>query len=190
MSNVGRHDYPCAKWWGLLILVLIWVVFFNTRAWPIGLRVESDEANYWLALIAIIALPLSALAFSITLAHRILRTLCVAASVISLLPFGAVAIFTGLDIQKIQQRGRDTSFQVIDEASVGSFSYKLYLSNCGATCAYGLELRRELPGPFGLKLVQPLWSKYATGDEGTLRLRSESQIEILDQGKIVGVAQI
>lgn len=67
----------------------------------------------------------------------------------------------------------DGSYELVGQAQAERVSYRLYRTDCGATCSFGLELREELDLPFGVKLVMPKWSMYRAA-EGTVRVEGSS----------------
>lgn len=55
------------------------------------------------------------------------------------------------------QDGVDHSFEKIAEVDTDAGYYRLYRTNCGAPCSYGLALRHEYDAPLGIKLVKSVW---------------------------------
>jgi hypothetical protein len=56
-------------------------------------------------------------------------------------------------------------------------TFRLYQTNCGATCAYGLVLNKEFSGFGPVKLVSPIWFADRE-DVAELRLNSNGMIEV------------
>jgi hypothetical protein len=75
------------------------------------------------------------------------------------------------------QNAEDLSFRPLGEASTPKAAYRLYQTNCGATCAYGLELRREVDLPVGLRIVSPVWSAYRE-EPAAVRFTEQGTVEV------------
>ncbi len=92
-------------------------------------------------------------------------------------------MFSAIDIVL---NGRDRSFDLIDEKRVNDSHIRLYLTDCGATCSFGLVLRKEFDTPFGLKIVKSLWKAPDTsGEDVKLQLPSDDEVDVLEQGTIL-----
>jgi hypothetical protein len=69
------------------------------------------------------------------------------------------------------------SWELLSEAKSRQAHYRLYRTDCGATCAFGLALRQEYDLPLRMKVISPVWSLYresegAVSIEGsTIRVR-------------------
>ena len=173
----------------VILFVLVFVTLFNLGGWPFEVRFTCTPLNYWFTVLLCIALPISAIAAAYSSRRRIVQVLGVISAILIGLPtflFGMLAAVEAVDIHK---RGYDASFELLKEVSSGLSSYRLYRTNCGATCAFGLELRRELETPVGVKFVQSIWSKYRE-DDADLRLLPETEIQILQNGILVASVKL
>jgi hypothetical protein len=65
------------------------------------------------------------------------------------------------------------SWELLSEAKSQQAHYRLYRTDCGATCAFGLVLRKEYDLPLGMKVVSPVWSLYRES-EGTVSVESST----------------
>jgi hypothetical protein len=69
------------------------------------------------------------------------------------------AVFVFFSLLTAPTSGIDASFEKISQIQNGRLAFRLYRTNCGAICSFGLALRREIDLPLGLKLVTTLWGK-------------------------------
>ncbi len=169
---------------------LIWfyaiagLTLFNLIGWPFKIRFTSIVLNYWFIVLLCIALPISTWTAAQSSERKAIR---ISGKVLALL-LTIITILAGssayMDATYINTRGYDASFETVGTVSSGSFTYRLYRTNGGATTDYGLELRREFESPFGIKLVQTLWSKYHEF-EGDLTLVSNKEIQIRAEGVLI-----
>jgi len=83
--------------------------------------------------------------------------------------------------------GSDPSYRLLSEVGRPLGSYRLYQTNCGATCAYGLELRREYSALGLLSAVSPVWQA-AAEDAATLRVAGDGRVQVV-RGEYVLHAQ-
>jgi hypothetical protein len=149
---------------------------------PYRPRFASPTANYW-AVAALSALtPLIAYFLARRVPRKWLRRIGYVGATALLLP--CLLISSCAMLEAPRPFGPDTSYEFLSEARAGRFAYRLYRTNCGATCAYGLDLREELNLPFGTKLVSPIWSLYRAS-EGTVKLE-ESSVVVVNGGGVLG----
>ena len=116
-----------------------------------------------------------------------LRTLVIVLSVLLLLPCAVIAGCATLEAPTANEKG-DGSYELISEASDGSKNFRLYRTNCGATCAFGLDLREEREILWGAKLVSPMWSLYRAS-EGRVVVK-KSTVSVLHKTDILVVLPI
>lgn len=105
--------------------------------------------------------------------------------------FGAFAIF-GLFCKyrgkNHNGRGEDYNLKLLDQASSLGGTYRLYLTDCGATCSHGLLLRKEIDTNLGVKLVRREWSVYKQ-NEAKLTI-SNNVVKVVNGGiTLYGVAR-
>lgn len=140
-------------------------------------RFSFDTLNYWFVAAAALAVPLSVLYLGLSLTrfrHRVL--VCVLAGLVALplLPYSLLAMLESASAQG----GEHPSLELLSEASSGNSRYRLYRTDCGATCSYGLELRREIDLLGFFKIVSPLWSAYRE-ESATLRLTPDGRVQVV-----------
>lgn len=82
----------------------------------------------------------------------------------------------------------DTAFEPLDEVRMGASHVRLYRTNCGATCAYGLELREEHEVLPGVRRVRSVWSLYRAS-EGRLQVRDDTVV-VHDGALILGTVNL
>lgn len=140
---------------------------------PYQLRSSSSALNHWAAALAIVSLPVLAMYGAPAIpAHWHPRRVFFGAAVL-VIPSVLLASCAALIAPPF---GQSDDFQLISEAQAGLSTYRLYRSDCGATCATGLVLREEIDVFIGLALVAPVWSMYRasegglTVDESTVRV--------------------
>jgi hypothetical protein len=142
--------------------------------WPNQPRFSSPTLNYWFFAIAAIAFPALIAWLASGLTAKWSRRVQYGLACTLVLPCLLMTSCAVLEAPSI--RTADGSYEFLSEANDGSVTYRLYRTNCGATCAYGLDLRRKRDLFFGIKLVSPVWSKYQA-DEGNVYLEG-SKIQV------------
>lgn len=168
-----------------LLCLVGFLLLFNLGGWPLKIRFAAPSMNYWFVALLSIAVPISLALAAMTFQRRALKAVGIAVAAIATLPALLFSTFAAFEAVKIGKEGRDASYQLLGDISHGRYTYRLYLTNCGATCAYGLDLRRELDSSVGLKLVWPVWSKYRTEPSAELRL-VDGVIQIIENGVVIG----
>jgi len=168
-----------------LALGALAIVAFNILGWPVKVRFEEPLLNYWTAVALAIALPLSLFAIGLAITSKSLKIACIMAASCTLLPCSVYAFFAQLHARDIEEKGVDLSYLLLGDVPMGRQNMRLYSTNCGATCSYGLELRAEFDIGAGLKIVRPVWSKYRTDPNAKLQLIGPNHIQVLEAGGIV-----
>ena len=156
--------------WAALALVL--AMFMQAMLdLPYCPRFASVTANYWAVAALAAVTPVLAFLVAKSIPRTRLRRLVFIGAGIVVLPCVLISSCAVLEAPRPSET--DSSYELLSEASAGKVAYRLYRTNCGATCAYGLELRKEIALPFGVKLVSPKWSLYRAS-EGALKLEAAS----------------
>ena len=107
-------------------------------------------------------------------------------SVLLLLPSLMISGCAALEAPRVNEKV-DGSYELISEASGKSSNFRLYRTNCGATCAFGLDLREERDMFLGVKLVSPIWSLYRAS-EGRVVV-DKSTVTVIHGNNILVVLQ-
>lgn len=155
-----------------LILAMFAQAMLNLPYRP---RLASPVANYW-AVAALAALtPLLGFAVARTMRSNWLRPAAYIGAALLVIP--CILISSCALLEAPRAAGVDRSYELLSEARADRFSYRLYRTNCGATCPYGLELREELDLPFGVKLISPKWSLYRAS-EGAVRVERSAVVVV------------
>jgi hypothetical protein len=146
----------------LVLLVALVLIFGQLLlGLPLQLRSSSSALNHWAAAFALVAMPVLAIYGAPALPpHWLSRKFSLVAAVLAaptLLLAGCTALFA-------PSFGQSDDFQQISEGQAGWSTYRLYRTDCGATCATGLVLRKEFDLVMGLALVTPIWSMYRASD--------------------------
>lgn len=165
------------------VLVFIAVIFLQAVLdLPYRPRFSSPALNYWIvAALAALTPVLIFLAASTIPKIWVRRTALICAMLLAL-PCLLVSSCALLEAPHTSEA--DLSYQPLSEAPTERFVYRLYRTDCGATCANGLELREELDLAFGAKLVTTRWSLYPAS-EGTLKL-DKSSVLVVNKNSIIG----
>jgi len=140
-------------------------------------RFTFDPLNYWFTALSAITIPASLVVLGIALHRSPLRIavlVIAAAAAVPLIPFGLLAAYEG----RRAVGAEHPSHKRLAEVSTSSYTYRLYLTNCGATCAYGLELRKEISILGFAKLVAPVWSAYRE-EPAELRLSPVGEVQVV-----------
>ena len=99
-----------------------------------------------------------------------------------------LGFFASIEAKIIMGRGEDYNLKLLDQASSLGGTYRLYLTDCGATCSHGLLLRKEIDTNLGVKLVRPEWSVYKQ-NEAKLTI-SNNVVKVVNGGiTLYGVAR-
>jgi hypothetical protein len=163
------------------IALMIGIFVQGYMDWPNQPRFSSPTLNYWFFAFAAIAFPALIAWLASSLSEKWSRRVLYGLACTLILPCLLMTTCAVLEAPSI--RTTDGSYEFLSEAGYGSVTYRLYRTNCGATCAYGLDLRRERDLFFGVKLVSPLWSKYRA-DQGTVQI-SGSKIQVKNGSEIL-----
>src|SRR5687768_17128366 len=108
---------------------------------PYQVHSASSALNHWAVAFAIVSMPILAMYGAPALpAHWHPRRVFFGAAVLAL-PGVLLASCAALIAPPF---GPSSDFQQISEAQAGLSTYRLYRSDCGATCATGLVLREEI----------------------------------------------
>lgn len=139
---------------------------------PFALRFAYAPANYWFVAAATLALPIGLGWLALQLRRSALRVALIVSCLLVALPsiaYAALAIGSA-------RNGIDDSLQLLSEARLDGVTFRLYLSNCGATCAYGLVLRRERDVA-AVRLVSEVWEAERE-EPASLRVSPGGTVEV------------
>jgi hypothetical protein len=149
---------------------------------PYRIRLTPSVANYWAVAAGAALVPPLLLLLLPALPKAWLRRIGIIATAILALPCLLISSCAMLEAPSLPEP--DTSYELLSEAREDAVAYRLYRTNCGATCAFGLDLREERDLLFGVKLVSPKWSLYRAS-EGAVRLE-QSSVLIVRGEEILG----
>jgi hypothetical protein len=148
----------------LTILALITVVTAQSiYKLPYQVRFSLPALNYWVGAGMALSMPFLLFWISLSLGHKWIRGLVMALSILLLLPSLVISGCAALEAPTVSEKV-DGSYELISEASRDSSKFRLYRTNCGATCVFGLDLREEHEMFLGMKLVSPIWSLYRASE--------------------------
>jgi hypothetical protein len=144
----------------ILFGIVVGAIAFNWAGWPFQLRFSHPHLNYWAYASLCVLLPFSMFISAMGIEQKGVKVIGLLLSVVLALPLSLLAFFAIDEAKDIMDRGEDYSFKLLDQASTSTGMFRLYLTDCGATCGHGLLLRKEFDTPIGIKLVFPEWSVY------------------------------
>ena len=104
--------------------------------------------NYWAVAALALLLPLTVLWVALRLPRRSLKIAGLVLSAVVALPSLVFVALAWLEWSQLTNNV-DSSFELLSQGRAESASYRLYRTDCGATCAYELVLRKEYDSPFG-----------------------------------------
>lgn len=164
-------------------LILILATFAQAMLdLPYRPRLDSPVANYWAVAVLAALTPMLALEAARLIPKKWLRRTAFFGAALLVIPCLLISICAMLEAPRPSEP--DMSYELLSEVRADRLAYRLYRTNCGATCAYGLELREELDLPFGVKLVSPKWSLYRAS-EGAVKLE-QSEVLVMKADDVLG----
>ena len=156
----------------ILIFGLVGQAVFNL---PYRVRFANPAANYLAVAALSVLAPFLLLFVGRSIRKAWLRRSALVAVGFIAIPCLVISSCAVLDAPALSEP--DLSYELLSEAQAGNVAYRLYRTNCGATCAFGLDLREERDLPFGVRLVSPKWSLYRAS-EGTVKVDPSSVIVV------------
>lgn len=165
-----------------LLAVLMAIIAQALSGWPMQVRFGYAPLNYWAAAALALLLPLTVLWVALRLPRRSLKIAGLVLSAVVALPSLVFVALAWLEWSQLTNNV-DSSFELLSEGRAESASYRLYRTDCGATCANGLVLRKEYDSPFGFKLVSPVWS-LNRASEGTVQVQG-SVVRIVNGSNVL-----
>lgn len=164
----------------LLVSVLVGLVYFlvyNATGKPFLLKFQNPAFNKWVFTFSLIGLLLSLLLIAIYSKRRIERVSTSILFGLALIPVGLLSLFSAFDAIDVTVRGSDLSNEKIDEITIESGTFRLYVENCGATCSYNMVLNKEIDLPIGMKIVAKKWSM--EHESQAILVETDSNIQII-----------
>jgi hypothetical protein len=153
---------------------------------PYRLRFANPAANYWTVAVLCAFVPILAVLAMRTIPIAWLRRTGFVVAGLVALPCLVVSSCAMLGAPARAEA--DKSYELLSEAQAGAVMYRLYRSDCGATCAVGLDLREERDLPLGVKLVSPKWSLYRAA-EGSVKLEQSAVLVVHGENVLGKVAR-
>ena len=124
---------------------------------PYQIRFTLPAMNYWAVAFMALALPILLFWISLNLKEEWFRSAMKLVASLFILPCLAIAGCSALEAPHSSQKF-DRSYELISEAFGDATIFRLYKTNCSATCGFGLDLREEREMFLGMKSVSPIWS--------------------------------
>jgi hypothetical protein len=156
-----------------LLLLTYFAVWANVR-WPF-LQFKSALANsiFFIAAQLLPFLILGLVSHSLRAWPRVIGTAVAVLLIVVALPVGCTQTLCAAQIAA--DGGKDRDFEKIQEISTGRGPVAVYLTNCGATCDFGILIRQECEVLPGLLVVRPLFSVYRA---------NEAEVEVLGPASV------
>ncbi|MBY6213285.1 hypothetical protein KUV95_17210 [Microbulbifer agarilyticus] len=158
------------------------LIAFEALGWPYKVRSSLPQLNYFAYAVLCFGLVVGLFSVAIFGKGAPIRITCMVLGIFFAAPAGLAGLFSTWEGVKVSEQGTDYSFEKIDEEKVSSFYYRLYVSDCGATCSHDLVLQKEIDLIFGIKLISKIWSKqneqkaYLTVINDHLRVNGDSGV--------------
>ena len=159
-----------------MLVIVIW----NSIGWFYKIRFEYIPINYFVYSFLCLAMPMSAIAASITLKHKSAKVAGVICGFLLLLPALLLGILAADEGVHTAQTGKDFSYEFVKEIKNAVGMYRLYRTDCGAICDFGLDLRKEINTPFRIKFVKSVWSQAEVNDIELIT--TENTVKIIQSG--------
>ncbi len=172
--------------WAWIVLAAVLTLLATQALLPYRLQFDSDRvaavvnmtlAGAWLG---------STWLLAASVVHPVGRRLAVWGAAALMIPCVVVIGVNLMDFWTTDASGR----QPIDTVELDQgWRLRLYRSDCGATCAYGLVLRKELDTGLGIVFVRSLWSRNRAY-EGRLQMQHDGRSVLVwpDRGDAALVA--
>ena len=170
-----------------LLVTVTAVLFYTASGMPWQPRFVYEPLNYWLPATLALSIPALVLWISLNIPRRLFRVGGIVASLLIAIPCALFAMLGWLDSKNVENNV-DPSFELLSQRQVKSVYYRLYRTNCGATCAYGLVLRKEYDSILGVKVVTPMWSQYRAS-EGEIVLGDTSTVRVVHGSRVLVTIQ-
>ena len=159
----------------IFVFLIVGIIVLNTTKFSIELRFKNPSSNYFFVMMLCILLPLSILLWGILAKTKNRKIAGIILSVLISFPSGVTYFFASRDYDNILFTGTDSSFEKLDEVTVGESWYRLYRTNGDATTSYGLVLRKENKLFLGIETVKNIYSKYKAS-EGKLKVLNKNEL--------------
>jgi hypothetical protein len=158
----------------VLLIATLSAAFVMFGPAPMNVRFYRPALNEW-AFAAFLALPPALIMqLFLNLQESPLQMLGIACSLILALLGLLGGFFTLLASPSFWDRDHPSQL-LLSEATSDAGTFRLYRTDCGATCSFTLVLRREIDTPIGIRLVDPVWMR----DE-----EHEGRIEVSEGGNV------
>ncbi len=174
MTNPGDaprwHDRRRARWaWFVLMGVLV-VLAIRTLS-PYKPRFESELLGDALNMLVALALAASAWVLALAQAQGWRRRVSVVGASMLMVPCMVVVAINAFELATAESPRRESIDTLVLSPQV---RLHLYRTDCGATCAYGLVLHKEIDTGVGLVFERKLWSRYRASD-GRLQMQADGR---------------
>jgi hypothetical protein len=146
---------------------------------PWLLRFSSETLNCWFMAVTAFSVPVSLLALGWVAQSTWRKAMAITLAVTTALPLGLLGL-----IALLESIDATASFRPIAELQADGHTYRLYQTDCGATCAFGLVLQREIEFLHVIKVVVPLWVKDHESD-ATLTAMPDGDVAVVRGGTVL-----
>jgi hypothetical protein len=140
-------------------------------------RFSNDLANFAVGTLSFL-LPFLAAFFAFVIPKRWLTTAIAIVLLLPMLCFSAAGLlFYGLIAPDAFGTGVNPSFERIANVPMGTYSVGIFVSDCGAVCSPGIDLRQEKQIIPGILLVRAL-SGFDDADKATYKVIGQDTLRI------------
>jgi len=166
----------------ILVVILLILFFTVIVAWFLGIRTVSARLNF---IFLGIALPLPTICFFLAfrkyrlghILNKVAIGFLLFLAIISALAFCGWLFLVTFWLPDVMLKDIDRSFELTRTVKIDNEIYRVYTTNCGATCAFGVVVRKEteiLPGFFYVKNVGdsygPSDAEISKNPDGSLKI--------------------
>ena len=169
----------------VLLIATLGAAFVMFGPLPMNVRFYRPAINEWAFAAFLVLIPLLILQLFRNVRHRTLRTFGIGFSLILACP-ALLAAFFILVAAPSPWDSEDASQLLLSEATSDAGTFRLYRTDCGATCSFTLVLWREIDTPIGIKLIAPVWMRDKEY-EGRVEVSNDGHVAVL-QGQQVLVS--
>lgn len=161
-------------------LVALSIAAWLNWKWPV-IRFRDYRADE-VGLLILLLLPIPAAILLAIVLRRWTRALALAALMPLLVLNSCAAFLIVLDLPGDLRTPIDAAFEPVATADASDSQVVLYRTNCGATCAYGLEARQERVVVPGLLMIVRRLASWYPGEGGTVVHLADRRVRITTDG--------
>ncbi len=159
-----------------LLIVTLSFAIFNWIGWPVELRFEYAPLNYFIFTVFCLCGLFLPFLISYQCKNMYLKWMGIGLSIVIAVPFFGIGVLANIEGVDAIRKGYDSSYRYLKEVQADGHFFRLYRTNCGATCPFSLELREEWDSGIGIKLVKTVWNEHNAVNAELITIGSEVQV--------------